>query len=195
MAEFHPGTSRMDRINRAFIILLPKTPRAERVGDFRPILLSNSIYLIITKVLADRLRGLLGTLINPLQAAFVPGRQMADGVVVAEEIIVAWKRSGTIGFVWKVDFAKAYDSLDWRFLWNVLKRCEFPEIWTNWMKQCVCTTTFAVLINDRPKGGWIHPQRDSRQGCPLAPLLFILASDRLAICRERLCISGYLVGF
>ena len=131
MAEFHAGTSRMDRINRAFITLLPKTPGAERVGDFRPISLSNSIYLIIAKVLANRLRGLLGTLINRLQSAFVPGRQMTDSVVVIEEIIAAWKRSSTTGFVWKVDFAKAYDSLDWRFLWTVLKRRGFLEIWTN----------------------------------------------------------------
>ena len=56
---------------------------------------------------------------------------MADSVVVAEEIIAAWKRLGTTGFVWKVDFAKAYDSLDWRFLWNVLKRRGFLEAWTN----------------------------------------------------------------
>ena len=99
MAEFHTGTSKMDRINRAFITLLPKTPKAERVGDFWPILLSNSIYLIIAKVPANRLRGLLGTLISPLQSAFVPGRQMTDSVVVAEEIIAAWKRSGTTGFI------------------------------------------------------------------------------------------------
>ena len=77
MAEFHAGTSRMDRINQAFITLLPKAPGAERVGDFRPISLSNSIYLIIAQVLVNRLRGLLETLISPLQSAFVPGRQMA----------------------------------------------------------------------------------------------------------------------
>ena len=128
MAEFHAGTSRMDRINRDFITLLPKTPGAEQVGDFRPISLSNSIYLIIAKVLANQLRGLLGTLISPLQSAFVPGRQMSYSVVVAEEIFASWRRSGTTGFVWKVDFAKAYDSLDWRFLLTVLKCRGFLEV-------------------------------------------------------------------
>ena len=127
MEELHACTCRMDRINRAYITVLPKTPGAERVGDFCPISLSNNIYLIIAKVLSNRLRELLGTLISPLQSAFIPGRQMVDSVVVAEEIIAAWRRSGTSGFVWKVDFAKAYDSLDWRFLWNVLKRRGFPE--------------------------------------------------------------------
>ena len=107
MEEFHTGTCRMGRINRAYIMLLPKVSRAEQVGNFRPISLSNSIYSIIAKVLTNRLRGLLGTLISPLQSAFVPGRQMLYSVVVAEEIIVDWRRSSSAGFVWKVDFAKA----------------------------------------------------------------------------------------
>ena len=66
MEEFHAGTCRMGRINRAYITLLPKTSGAERVDDFCPISLSNNIYLIIAKVLANRLRGLLETLIIPL---------------------------------------------------------------------------------------------------------------------------------
>ena len=66
MEEFHAGTCRMCCINQADITLLPKTPGAEQVGDFRPTSLSNNIYLIIAKVLANRLRGLLGTLISPL---------------------------------------------------------------------------------------------------------------------------------
>ena len=47
--------------------------------------------------------------------------QMMDSIGIAEEIIAEWKRSDTAGFIWKVDFVKAYDSLDWRFLWNVFK--------------------------------------------------------------------------
>ena len=113
MEEFHAGTCQMGRINWAYITLLPKVSGAERVGDFRPISLSNSIYLIIAKVLANRLRGLLGTLISPLQSAFISGRQISDSVVIAEEIIADWRRLGTAGFVWKVEFAKAYDSSDW----------------------------------------------------------------------------------
>ena len=138
---------------------------------------------------------LLPTLISPFQSAFMPGRQMADSIVLAEEIVASWRRDGTPGFLWKVDFSKAYDSLDWRFLWNVLRRRGFPETWIRWVKQCVTTPTFAVLVNGRPQGGWIHPQRGIRQGCPLAPLLFILAADALAVCTSQLCRSGAFAGF
>ena len=157
--------------------------------------LSNSIYLIIAKVLANRLRKVLPPLISPLQSAFLPGRQMADSIVLAEEIVAAWRRNGTKGFMWKVDFSKAYDTLDWQFLWNVLRRRGFPETWVRWMKQCVTTPTFAILMQGRPQGGWIHPQRGIRQGCPLAPLLFILDADALALCTMQLCRHGSLIGF
>ena len=178
MDEFHAGSARMDNINRAYIALLPKVQGPEHVGDFCPISLSNSLYLIIAKVLANRLRRLLQSHINPLQFAFIPGRQMLDSIVIA-----------------KVDFAKAYDSLDWRFLWDVFKRRGFPTVSIKWMKQCVSTTTFAVLVNGRPQEGWIHPQRGIWQGCPLAPLLFIFAADTLAICTHQPCTRGYLSGF
>ena len=112
MEESHAGPCHMGRIKRAYITLLPKVCGAERVGDFRPISLSNSIYLIIAKVLTNRFRGLLGTLISPLKSTFVARRQMSDCVVTAEEIIVDWRRLVTAGFIWKVNFAKAYDSLD-----------------------------------------------------------------------------------
>ena len=181
--EFRDGRCNMDRLNKAYIILIPTVEGAELIGDFRPISLSNSIYLIIAKVLANRLRLVLPAIISPFQSAFLPGRQMSDSIVTAEEIVAAWRRDSTPGFLWKVDFSKAYDSIDWRFLWNVLRRRGFPATWIRWVKQCVTTVSFAILVNGRPQGGWIHPQRGIRQGCPLAPLLFIL------------CSRGHIAGF
>ena len=59
---------------------------------------------------------------------------MINSVVMAEEMVAAWCRSSTAGFMWKVDFAKAYDSIDGRFLWNVLRRRGFPVEWVRWVK-------------------------------------------------------------
>ena len=63
------------------------------------------------------------------------------------------------------------------------------------MKLCVTTSSCSVLINGQTQGGWFQPQRGLRQGCPLAPLLFILAADALAFCTMRLCSHGHLSGF
>ena len=78
---------------------------------------------------ANRLREVIGALIGPFQYAFIPGRQLPDSVVMAGEILAAWKVQGTKGFMWKVDSAKAYNSLDWRFLWVVLQKRGFLEEW------------------------------------------------------------------
>ena len=99
MDDFYAGRCQMERLNKVHIVLLPKTPGAKMIGEFCPIALSNSIYLIIAKVLANRLREVMDSLISPLQSAFIPGRQMIDSIVTAEEIVAAWRRSGTSGFL------------------------------------------------------------------------------------------------
>ena len=97
--EFRAGRCNMDQLNRAYIVLIPKVQGAERIGDFRPISLSNSIYLIIAKVLANRLWAALPSIISPFQSAFLPGRQMSDNIVLAKEIVATWRRSNTKGFL------------------------------------------------------------------------------------------------
>ena len=72
--EFWAGRCNMDRLNRAYIVILSKVEGAERIGDFQPFSLSNSIYLIIAKVLPNRLRTALPALISPFQLAFMPDR-------------------------------------------------------------------------------------------------------------------------
>ena len=177
----------MKRLNKVYLILLPKIEGAEYIGNFRPISLPNSIYLIIANVLANHLHEVLDGLISPFQTTFILRRQMTNNIMLAEEMVAAWPWSSTAGFMWKVDLAKAYDSIDWRFLWNVLSRHDFLGEWVRWVKLRVTTASFSVLVNRRPQGGRFKLPRGIRQGCLLAPLLFILAVNALDTCMTRLC--------
>ena len=109
LAEFHRSGIINQSTNASFIVLLPKKSMAKKLSDYRPISLITSLYKIIAKVLAGRLRGVLHETIHSTQGAFVQGRQILDAVLIANEIVDEKKRSGEEGVVFKIDFEKAYD--------------------------------------------------------------------------------------
>ncbi|RVW70916.1 Transposon TX1 uncharacterized 149 kDa protein [Vitis vinifera] len=108
-AEFHRSGIINQSTNASFIVLLPKKSMSRRISDFRPISLITSLYKIIAKVLAGRLRGVLHETIHSTQGSFIQGRQILDAVLIANKIVDEKRRSGEEGVVFKIDFEKAYD--------------------------------------------------------------------------------------
>ena len=98
-------------LNDTFLTLIPKVPKPERVAQFRPIRLCNVIYKLITKCIVNRLKQVLSDLISPIQSSFVPRRQIADNMIVMQEILHSMRRkTGATGWMAiKLDFEKAYD--------------------------------------------------------------------------------------
>src|SRR5947208_3133191 len=78
--------------NHPHICLIPKTKTPQALADFRPISLLNTTYKIIAKILANRLKDLLPDLISPFQAAYVPGRQITDNILISQEIVHSFKK-------------------------------------------------------------------------------------------------------
>ncbi|GJY80626.1 RNA-directed DNA polymerase, eukaryota [Tanacetum coccineum] len=109
--------------NSSFIALIPKNPDANMVKDFRPISLIGSMYKIIAKILANRLVFVLGDLVNEVQSAFVADRQILDGPFILNEIVQWCKSKKKQSLVFKVDFEKAFDSVRWDYLDDILRRC------------------------------------------------------------------------
>jgi len=86
------------------------------VANFHPISLINSLYKILCKVLANGLRIVVGNIVSKAQSAFIKGRQILDGILIANKIVDEAKIVKKELTLFMVDFKKAFDSVDWGFL-------------------------------------------------------------------------------
>jgi hypothetical protein len=129
---------------------VPKKDHPQDLFDFRPICLIGSLYKILSKLLANRLKRVLGKLISNCQSAFLPQRQILDGVVVLNELIDLAKRRKDECFLFKVDFERAYDSVSWSFLECMMIKMRFQEGWLKWMRACIFQSSMSILVNGSP---------------------------------------------
>jgi hypothetical protein len=111
-AEFHARDKFEKSLNATFVSLIRKKTGAMEVGDFRPISLVGWIYKIISKVLANRFKSVLGKIISNTRNAFIGGRQILDSVLIANECVDNHIRSRDLGLLCKLDLEKAYDHVN-----------------------------------------------------------------------------------
>ncbi|GKU87429.1 hypothetical protein SLEP1_g1825 [Rubroshorea leprosula] len=138
--------------NASFITLIPKVENPQKIEEYRPISLIGVMYKIIAKLLANRLRKVLDKVIGEQQMAFIEGRQLVDGVVIANEAIDEAKRKKKRSFLLKT--------------------------WRMWIHECLQSSMVSVLVNGSPSRQF-PVSKGLRQGDPLSPFLFLIVAEGL----------------
>ncbi|XP_043697496.1 uncharacterized protein LOC122648332 [Telopea speciosissima] len=179
-------------INATFITLVPKSGDVSTFAGFWPLALCNLLYKIITKILSNRIQHVIGSVVSHNQSAFIKGRSIVDNILVCHDIVRGIEqKAASPTTVLKVDLHKAYDSLSRKFLFDVMGRMGFSDKFIGWVKACVTTPMFSVLINGSP-AGFFGGGRGIRQGDPLSPYLFTLAMEAFSGIMRRLEIDGQI---
>ncbi|GJS48219.1 RNA-directed DNA polymerase, eukaryota, reverse transcriptase zinc-binding domain protein [Tanacetum coccineum] len=161
--------------------------------DFRPITLIESLYKIIAKILANRLVVVLEDLVSDVQSAFVAKQQILDGPFTLNELFQWCKMKKKHTMIFKVDFEKAYYSVHWDYLDDVLKRFGFGEKWCGWIQNCLLSFKCSVIVNGSlTKKFQFH--RGLKQSDPLSPFLFLLIMESLHISMQRVVEAGLFRG-
>ncbi|XP_038704727.1 uncharacterized protein LOC120000673 [Tripterygium wilfordii] len=180
-------------VNSSFITLIPKIKGSCKLKDYRPISLVSSLYKIVSKVLATRLKKVLSLVISETQSAFCKGRQIMDSILVANEIVHRMKKRRKKGLLLKLDMEKAFDSVNWNYLDKVMLEMGFGARWRNWIRECISSAKVSVLVNGSPTKEF-SMEKGIRQGDPLSPFLFNLAAEGLHQLLEKAEMSGLIKG-
>jgi hypothetical protein len=178
-------------LNSANIALLPKKDGAEAISDFCPISLIHAIAKIIAKMLAWRLGPLMDDLVSNAQSAFIKRRSIHDNFLYVKNLATRLHKSKTAALLFKLDIRKAFDSIRWDYIIDLLQRRGFPHRFREWVLALFITSTSRVLLNGVAGPPILHG-RGLRQGDPLSQLLFVLGIDPFSQILEQATTLGLL---
>ncbi|KAK3188217.1 hypothetical protein Dsin_027778 [Dipteronia sinensis] len=172
----------LPNLNSNFVALIPKIPEACLISQFRPTVLANFLFKIIPKIMADRMGKIVSRIITKHEAAFIKGGSITDCIAMVLEGVHMLDRKafgGNVGL--KFDIKKAFDTISWDFVLDVLTRFGFHNTIVNWVKIILCSAKLSILINGA-QNGYCACSRGVRQGDPLSPILFCLAEEVFSRC-------------
>ena len=163
--------------------------------DWRPISLLNVDYKLCARVLAGRLLKVIATVVSPDQTCGVPGRYIGENVTFLRDVVELANEYNLPVALLSLDQEKAFDRVDWPFLFATLAKMGFGDNFIRWVRLLYPDVRSSVLVNgytSRP----FKPSRGVRQGCPLSPLLYVFSMEVLAAnvrCHPDILVCASLV--
>ncbi|KAL0890312.1 hypothetical protein Bca101_014295 [Brassica carinata] len=177
-------------LNSTILALIPKKEEAKMMKDYRPISCCNVLYKVISKIIANRLKLILPKCITWNQSAFIQDRLLMENVLLATELVKDYhKESISPRCALQIDISKAFDSVQWSFLLNILEALGLPVKFVNWISLCITSASFSVQVNG-DLAGYFQSKRGLRQGCSLSPYLFVLCMNVLSRMIDEAAVRG-----
>ena len=171
-------------LRRAIITLLYKKDDPEDLKNWHPISLLNMDYKILTKVVTNRLRPIMPSLIHQDQTCSVIGRSYEDNATLLRDLCSYVEAKQLTCAIISIDQDKAFDSVHWGFMNKVLQRMNFGSIIRGVIK-CLCTNIQSAIFNNGHVSEFFDIYSGVRQGCPLSPLLFVLVAEAFGLAIRR----------
>ena len=151
--EFFTTGQLITECNATNLVVLPKNPHPITAADFRTISCCTVIYRSISRLLCNRLKKVLPTIINPSQGAFVQGKELLYNVLLSQELVQRYNRKNIFPrCLMKINLTKTYDLVHWEFIKEILEALRFPTTFITWIMACLTTTHFTITLNGG--GSW-----------------------------------------
>lgn len=167
-------------MNLAVLNLIFKKTDRTKLKNYRPLSVSTTDYKILAFILARRLQTVISRLISSDQTGYIKGRYIGTNIRQVLDLIDYAEQYQVGGILLFLDFEKAFDSLEWPFMIACLQKFGFGPEFIKWIQVLYKNPTITIKIN-----GWLSEEvnltRGIRQGCPVSALLFIMATEMLAI--------------
>ena len=175
--------------NSSFLSLIPKEKIPNSLNRFRPISLCNTSYKILSKILVNRMKNIMGHFILEPQGGFVAGCQILDNIIIVQEVIHSSIERKHQGMAIKLDMANAFDRVNHHYLFEIMSKFGFSKIFVRWVKSCINRPWIAPLVNAKPTK-FFQATRVLRKGFPMSPFLYLLVVESMRRKIQHLQESG-----